>query len=77
MLLIHILRAAMFLRDLVAREAVTLRHVPGRTMLADLLTKAVSRVVYRELLTIFDNYARDGNVCAAAPPSRASHPPTP
>ena len=73
----HILRAAEFLRDLVAREVVTLRHVPGRTMIADLLTKAVSRVIYRELLQLFDRYAQDGAVCPSAPPSRSAPPPPP
>ena len=38
----HILRAAEFLRDLVAREVVTLEHVSGLIMLADLLTKPVA-----------------------------------
>ena len=73
----HILRAAEFLRDLVAREVVTLRHVPGRTMIADLLTKAVSRVIYMELMQLFDRYATDGAVCPAAPPSRAAAAPPP
>ena len=77
----HILRAAEFLRDLVAREVVTLRHVPGRVMIADLLTKAVARAVFRELLDLFDQYAKDGVVCPSAPPSRAvaphpTHPPS-
>ena len=67
----HILRAAEFLRDLVAREVVTLRHVPGRVMIADLLTKAVERAVFRELLRLFDRYAADGVVCPPAPPSRS------
>ena len=34
----HILRSAEFLRDLVMREVVALQHVPGKVMLADLLT---------------------------------------
>jgi hypothetical protein len=67
----HILRAAEFLRDLVARETCTLSHVPGRAMLADLLTKAVSRVVLRELFQLFDRYASDGVAHAALPPSRS------
>ena len=61
----HILRAANFLRDLVAREAVQVSHVPGKTMLADLLTKAVARVTFLELLRIFDDYARSGVACPA------------
>ena len=61
----HIMRAAEFLRDLVAREVITLRHVPGRTMLADLLTKAVERAIFLQLLRLFDRYASDGIVCPA------------
>ena len=59
----HILRAAEFLRDLVAREAVTLRHTPGRVMIADLLTKAVERAVYLTLIKLLDYYAVNGVVC--------------
>ena len=61
----HITRSAEFLRDLVARDAVVLRHVPGRIMIADMLTKAVSRSLYLELLRLFDAYATDGIVCPA------------
>ena len=61
----HILRAAEFLRDLVAREVVLLKHVPGSTMVADLLTKAVSRVVFIALLKLLDEYASTGTVCPA------------
>jgi hypothetical protein len=50
----HILRAAEFLRDLVARLVIEVRHLPGRVMIADLLTKAVARVMYHELLRLFD-----------------------
>ncbi len=32
-------------------------------MVADLLTKAVARVVYHELLRLFDAYAATGVVC--------------
>ena len=59
----HILRAAEFLRDLVARLVIEVRHLPGRVMIADLLTKAVARVVYHELLRLFDVYAATGVVC--------------
>ncbi|KOO22683.1 protein serine threonine kinase [Chrysochromulina tobinii] len=59
----HILRAAEFLRDLVARLVIEVRHLPGRVMVADLLTKAVARVVYHELLRLFDTYAATGVVC--------------
>ena len=46
----HILRAAEFLRDLVVRGVITLQHVVGTSMLADVLTKAVSRPVFLALL---------------------------
>lgn len=56
----HIMRAAEFLRDLVAREVIELRHVPGRIMLADVLTKAVARAMFFDLLRLADAYAIDG-----------------
>ena len=62
----HILRAAEFLRDLVAREVVTLQHVPGKTMVADLLTKAVARQIFIELLRLLDAYATSGIVCPSS-----------
>ena len=61
----HIMRAAEFLRDLVAREVIELRHVPGRVMIADLLTKAVARALFFELLKLADAYAVDGVAHAA------------
>ena len=66
----HILRAAEFLRDLVARAVVNLMHVPGRMMIADLLTKAVSRPILSEMLALFDRYAVDGVAHTATPPVR-------
>ena len=59
----HILRAAEFLRDLVMREAVAMQHLPGKVMIADLLTKAVSRILYIQLLGLITAYARDGVAC--------------
>ena len=59
----HILRAAEFLRDLVHREVLVMRHLPGRVMLADLLTKAVTRAIYAELMQLFARYSQDGIVC--------------
>ena len=56
----HILRAAEFLRDLVAREVVRLEHVAGAVMLADILTKAQARPVFLELLRLLDDFARSG-----------------
>ena len=51
---------------LAARDAIVLRHVPGRVMIADVLTKAVARSLYLELLHLFDTYhwySADGNAC--------------
>jgi hypothetical protein len=56
----HILRAAEFLRDLVAREVITLKHVPGSTMMADLLTKACARAVFVSLMKLLDAFSIDG-----------------
>ena len=58
----HILRAAEFLRDLVARRVVTLKHVKGAMMLADILTKACARAIFSELLRLLDDYAVSGQV---------------
>ena len=46
----HILRAAEFLRDLVARLVVKLEHIPGTDMVADILTKAVARPIFLRLI---------------------------
>ena len=46
----HILRAAEFLKDLVARQIITMTHTSGDEMIADILTKAVSRPVFLNLL---------------------------
>ena len=59
----HILRAAEFLRDLVAREVITLRHLPGRVMIADLLTKAPARVVFTELMRLVRTFHEGGGDC--------------
>ena len=56
----HILRAAQFLRDLVLTQSVILKHVAGNTMLADILTKAVSRAIFLKLIDLLDNYSHDG-----------------
>ena len=57
----HILRAAQFLRDLVVKEECRLEHLAGSRMLADILTKAPSRQVFRELLALLDAFATSGN----------------
>ena len=56
----HIMRAAEFLRDLVARQVVTVQHVAGAVMLADLLTKAQARPVFLELMRLLSGYATSG-----------------
>ena len=58
----HILRAAEFLRDLVAREVIMLKHLPGKIMIADLLTKAVARPIFLELTRLIAEYAATGVV---------------
>ena len=56
----HILRAAYFLRDLVARDVCIVKHVAGSTMIADLLTKAPARVVFVEMLRLLLAYPISG-----------------
>ena len=51
------MRAAEFLRDLVARELITVTHVPGAVMIADLLTKATSRAIFHVLVSLIDEFA--------------------
>ena len=46
----HILRAANFMRDLVARNVILMKHVAGSLMIADILTKAPARAVFHQLL---------------------------
>ena len=53
---------AEFLRDLVARRVVTLEHVPGATMIADVLTKPVGRQLFVQLIKALD--ARAGGAGA-------------
>ena len=54
----HILRAAEFLRDLVARDVVRLQHLPGKVMVADLLTKAVARALFASLMDLISRSIR-------------------
>ena len=58
------MRTAEFLRDLVRREVVTLTHMRGAIMLADLLTKAVARPLFIDLLRLLDDYALHASVNA-------------
>ena len=50
----HILRDANYVRDYVAKRIMVLLHVPGNKMIADLLTKAVARPIFHELLKLLD-----------------------
>jgi hypothetical protein len=64
----HILRAAEFLRDLVARDVIVLEHAARTVMLADLLTiKAVARAMFVELMRLMDEYAQSGCLAVHAP----------
>jgi len=56
----HIMRAAEFLRDLVAREVCSVQHVAGAVMLADLMTKAQARPVFLALMRLLAAYAATG-----------------
>ena len=53
----HSLRTAEFLRDLVTREVVSVEHISGVVMLADILTKAASRGVFVDLIKQLDSFA--------------------
>jgi hypothetical protein len=64
----HILRAAAFLRDLVAKGVLVLGHVKGAYMVADLLTKPAERSVFVRLLRLLDAYSADG-VAVLHPPN--------
>ena len=59
----HILRAAEFLHDLVARDVVRMQHLPGKIMVADLLTKAVARALFASLMDLIRQYAESGVAC--------------
>jgi len=71
------MRAAEFLRDLVRKGAVRPMYIAGVLMLADLLTKTVSRPVFIELMRLFATFARDGVTPTASPQSSASLSPPP
>ena len=50
----HILRAAEFLRDTVCKLHVIVKHLPGSNMLADMLTKALPRPRFLEMVKLLD-----------------------
>jgi hypothetical protein len=54
------LARAEFLRDLVAREVIALKHLPGKIMLADVLTKAVARAIFLLLTRLIAEYSTTG-----------------
>ena len=62
----HILRAAEFLRDLVAREVVTLEHLRGEIMVADILTKSVARPIFLKLMAMLESYSTSSSSVASA-----------
>jgi hypothetical protein len=47
----------------VARDVVTMAHVRGAVMVADILTKACARPIFLELLRLLDNFAAAGESC--------------
>ena len=51
----HIMRAASFLRDLVLRASCVLKHLPGKHMIADILTKACARPIFIALITALND----------------------
>lgn len=51
----HILRAAQFVRDLVHRQVVVMKWIPGVENVADICTKAVSLPVFRALKMLLVN----------------------
>ena len=70
----HIMRAAAFLRDLVERQVTTLLHISGTRMLADMLTKAVSRAVFVSLIGMLDDYDTYRRAAKSATPSDRPRP---
>jgi hypothetical protein len=63
----HILRAAAFLRDLVAKGLLVLHHVKGAYMMADILTKPTARTIFARLLHLVDAYSVDGTAVLHPP----------
>ena len=52
----HILRAAEFLRDLVLRRIYTLRHIPGTSNPADVMTKPLPRGTFVLLVDLVNDF---------------------
>ena len=53
----HILRAANFFKDHTKKNTITLQHCKGVIMIADILTKAVARQLFLQLLKLLDDYS--------------------
>ncbi len=52
-----------FPSQLVARDVVRMQHLPGKIMVADLLTKAVARALFASLMDLIRQYAESGVAC--------------
>ena len=50
----HILRAAEFLRDVVSKYHVIVKHLSGNEMIADILTKSLPRPLFVKMLKLID-----------------------
>ena len=50
----HILRAAEYLRDVVAKQHVRVKHLSGDDMVADILTKSLPRPRFLEMIKLLD-----------------------
>lgn len=48
----HIFRAAEFVRDLVTRQILVMKWIPGASNVADICTKAVALPVFRALMPL-------------------------
>ena len=48
---------------MVVRGVISMAHLPGSVMVADLLTKAVTRPIFIALVLLLDSYSSDGIVC--------------
>ena len=58
----HILRAAEFLRDIVSKYHVIIKHLSGNEMIADLLTKSLARPRFVMMLKLLDTLASSAAV---------------
>ena len=58
----HIRRAGEFISDLIMKEVASVRHIPGKTMLADLLTKPLDRAAFMRILRMMTRFTQNNNV---------------